>query len=334
MGLKNSSFKIILSIIILLVIFAFFFNTGSKKGNNNCSTENEFLEEGLVFQSGFEGGSVGSPNNAHEKITGIDTSFPSHNNWKKSFSEHPLFGNFNIWYEEGDASQRYARIIDDPFNSNNKVLHFWMNEPHINYDVIKKKGRIQASIVNNNNLRSFYMKQRVFLSDDFEQLESYPKKINWLTLQEFWNDATSKKFPFRVTLNLRKTVSGNGNLYFGTHAQTKEKGKWNNIWDSINKEYAVPNNQWITIETYLVEGNETEGRFVFKVTDESGNKKTIFDITGYTYHPNDPCPDGFNRFNPMKLYTSDDLIDYMSENDKTLQMYWDDFEIWANKKPL
>ena len=171
------------------------------------------------------------------------------------------------------------------------------------------------------------------MPDDFEQLKSYPKKINWLTIQEFWNDATGKEFPFRVTLNMRKTTSEKGDLYFGTHAQIKEKGKWVNIWASINEEYEVPIGEWITIETYLVEGNENEGRFVFEVTDSLGDKETIFDITGYTHHPDDPCPDGFNRFNPIKLYTSDDLIDYMTEENKILQMYWDDFEIWANKRP-
>ena len=334
MGSKNPIFKIISVILLLLIAFFFVSNMGPNKGSNKCSTDNEYLEEGLVFNSGFESGSVGTPAEAHEKITGIDKSFTSHNDWKKSFSEHPSFGNFKIWYEEKDATKSYAQIIDDPFNPDNKVLHFWLNEPHINYDVIKKKGRIQASIVNNRNLRSFYMKQKLFLTEDFEQLNFYPQKVNWMTIQEFWNDATGKEFPFRVTLNIRKIVKGEGDLNFGTHAQTKEKGKWNNIWKSVNEDYIVPVNQWITIETYLVEGNEDEGRFVFIVTDESGNKETIFDITGYTYHPKDPCPDGFNRFNPMKLYTSDDLINYMSENGKTLQMYWDDFEIWANKKPL
>ncbi len=327
--------KLFLVLVVLLAIVGFMlFNPGQKSGGGKCSTDNEFLEEGLVFHSGFEGGSKGSPEDAHEKITGVDTSFTSHNNWKKSFEEHPLFGNFKIWYEDKDATKSYAKIISEPDNEGNKVLHFWMNEPHIKYDVIKEKGRIQSSIVNNENLRSFYMKQRLFLTDDFEQVKSYPLKVNWLTIQEFWNDATGKKYPFRVTLNLRKLVKSEDELHFGTHAQTKEKGRWNDIWREENEDYVVPINQWITIETYLVEGDEETGRFVFEVTDESGKKVTIFDVTGYTHHPDDPCPDGFNRFNPMKLYTSDDLLNYMKDNGKTLQMYWDDFEIWANKKPM
>jgi len=63
------------------------------------------------------------------------------------------------------------------------------------------------------------------------------------------------------------------------------------------------------------------GRFVFFITASLGNRETTFDITGFTQHPEDPCPDGFNRFNPMKLYTSEEIISFMNQNDKTLQLY-------------
>ncbi|MBT5527930.1 MAG: hypothetical protein HN921_16950 [Bacteroidetes bacterium] len=320
-------------IVIAFLPFFNLLNVACKKEKTECVYNNQLETEELVFHSGYEGSSNGIPNDAHEKIKGIDQTFPNKSDWQKSFNEHPIIGNFKFWYEDGKPSQRYAKIIADPTASGNKVLHFWLNESSINYKVIKKKGRIQANIVNNNKLRSIYIKQRLYVHSDFEQLKTYPKKITWMTIQEFWNNASGKEFPFRVTLNIRKTITDAGDLYFGSHAQIKENGKWNNIWGSVNESYKLPIGQWITIETYVIEGGENNGRFVFEITDSLGNKETIFDITGYTQHPEDPCPNGFNRFNPMKLYTSEEIISFMNQNDKTLQLYWDDFELWVNKKP-
>ncbi|MFT6679410.1 MAG: hypothetical protein ACJAZG_002090, partial [Granulosicoccus sp.] len=39
------------------------------------------------------------------------------------------------------------------------------------------------------------------------------------------------------------------------------------------------------------------------------------------------------HFNPMKLYTSDELLNYMIANNGILQIYWDDFKLWKNHKP-
>jgi hypothetical protein len=44
-------------------------------------------------------------------------------------------------------------------------------------------------------------------------------------------------------------------------------------------------------------------------------------------------PDGVGDFNPMKLYTSKGLIDYMKSQGKTLQIYRDDYKLWKDKKP-
>jgi hypothetical protein len=318
--------------LLFLIITAISTNS-CKKDDINCIQDTSYQSEELIFQSGYEGGTQGFPSDAHEDIIGIDNTFSDKNDWVNSFSSHSNFGDFRIWYEEGKASERFAKIIDDPTSSGNHVLQFKINEPHIRYDLVKQKGRIQASILNNKNLRSIYIKQKIYLHPDFEHFKSYPDKITWMTLQEFWNNAAGKEFPFRVTFNLRKTEKGQGELYFGAHGQKKKKGKWEDLWSQVNKTFSVPTGEWLTIETYIVEGNADSGRFKVIVTDQAGIVTTVIDQTAYTYHPDDPCPDGFNRFNPMKLYTSDDLINFMTDADKTLQIYWDDFEIWANKNP-
>jgi len=57
-------------------------------------------------------------------------------------------------------------------------------------------------------------------------------------------------------LNLRKTTTSTGDFYFGSHAQIKKNGKWNNVWSSVNQLFNLPIGQWITTETFVVEGDE------------------------------------------------------------------------------
>ena len=309
-----------------------------KKKNVECDTTilaTDTISK-MIFQSGYEEGSVGSPEDAILDITGTDNSLDSLSDWTNDLEGDPNIGKFLFYYEDGKTSDRYARIIDEPGNTSNKVLHFWLDKAAISNGVGRKKGRIQSAFRENERLREVYFKQRLFLHPDFELIKNYPSKINWLTIQEFWNNSpgTDEGHVFRVTLNIRKLVSETGELYFGAHGQTqKKKKKWIDVWDATADSYPVPIGEWITIETYILEGDEQTGRFIFTVTPEGGEKTTVLDVTGYTYHPDDPCPNGFGGFNPSKIYTDDNLIDYVRGEGGTLQMYWDDFEIWKNKQP-
>ena len=59
--------------------------------------------------------------------------------------------------------------------------------------------------MDNNDLRNFYVKQKLHLHSDWNTLKEYSDKIKWLTIQEIWNDSPSDDLPFRVTLNIQKT---------------------------------------------------------------------------------------------------------------------------------
>ena len=69
------------------------------------------------------------------------------------------------------------------------------------------------------------------------------------------------------------------------------------------------------------------------ITPENEQRKVIFDVRKITHNTQDQNPDGVSDFNPLKLYTSKDLIEHMKSNGKTLQMYWDDFKLWKDKRP-
>jgi hypothetical protein len=69
------------------------------------------------------------------------------------------------------------------------------------------------------------------------------------------------------------------------------------------------------------------------IQPDGGAKSVIYDLTKITHNSKDPSPDGVTDYNPIKLYTSKELIDYMGSKGKTLQIYWDDFKLWKDKRP-
>jgi hypothetical protein len=319
--------------ILYLIILLFCSDCNSGQSEKNDQSKGE-----LIFHSGFEADSkVIIRNNGDADITGADKSFTDHNDWVESFDNHPNIGNFNLQYQGGDTTMRYAKIIPEPGNPSNNVLKFWLDAPNVG----GSKGRIQGNIYGNNGLYEFYQSVRIFLHDDFNTVKEFPKAIHWLTLAEFWNNITwsqSVPYRFRITLGIGKEAGAGNNLHFILDAQDCELfetggQKYNTIWAENNKETDVPVGSWFTLDLYYKEGNAETGKFYLAMTTGKNEKKVIFDLTRITHNTVDPQPDGVGDFNPIKLYTSKELIDFMHSRGKTLQMFWDDYSLWKDRSP-
>lgn len=299
---------------------------GGGGGGNDPSPTPEPSWGELVFQTGYEN-NVGSPLDAHQSISGADQSFTEKNDWEQNLVGHPNIDDAWIFYEGGTAAQRYAKIITDPADPANKVLHYWLGEAYIPYGTNKLKGRIQATI-DANSLYEFKMKHKLFLPEDMRTLTTTSESFRWLTIQEFWNDPVESSYPFRISVNIIKPDSG-PELRFAVAGQTKRSNEeaWDDVWRSEDTTLSIPIGEWITLETYFKEGNASTGRFSLTVTTATGEQYLVADMTNFTYHPSDPSPDGLNNFNPMKLYAPDRLISPMQQAGKALQLYWDDFEL-------
>lgn len=292
----------------------------------------------LIFQSGFEGSSRVVPRGSDADITGVDNTLTSHHDWINEFDNHPDIGNFAIQFQGGDSTMRYVKIIPEPGNHKNKVLHFWLNEPNVE----QSKGRIQANLYGNKSgLKEIYQSVRVFLPQDFNTVRTFPKEIHWLTIAEFWNNVTwqqTQPYGFRITLGIGKPTAGTSDLHFIIDAEDCQlfpdgKQKYTTIWAETNKNIPVPIGKWFTMDYYYKEGNQETGRFYLAITPEGQKKQVIFDIKNFTHNTKDPAPDGVTDFNPLKLYTSKELIAHLRSQNKTLQIYWDDFKLWKNKRP-
>lgn len=313
-----------------------------------CSAEiqqpdGEKSKEGiLLFQSGFEPGSKIKPGNnpftGDDDIIGKDNSVPPPNDWVEDLDNSKIIGRFNLQYQGGDTTQRFARIVREPGNPSNHVLHFWLNDANVG----GTKGRIQANIYGaEKGMKEFYQSVRVFLPEDFNFVRKYPQKLHWLTLVEFWNNITwSQTVPhrFRITLGIGKPVEWESDLCFILDGQDCElfadgSQKYTTLWSRTNQNVKVPVGKWFTMDYYFKEGDAQNGRFWMAIQPEGGERQVVFDVTNYTHNSGDKNPDGVTDFNPMKLYTSKQLIDFMRNNGKTLNLYWDDFKLWEGKTP-
>lgn len=300
----------------------------------------------LLFNSGFEKGSkvvhLSNSLTTDDDIIGLDLSVSEPNNWVKNIDENPGIGNFNIQYQGGDSTMRFARIVPEPGNPENSVLQFWVNQPNVD----GKKARIQANIYegynqNMDGIKELYQSVRLFIPEEMEIVKNFPDKINWFTILEVWNNIQwiDDPFPFRITVGIGKPTSDKSELHFLVGAEDYEYskgiigGRYKEIWYEMNTEIDVPIGNWFTLEYYIKEGKGNSGRFYMSIAPKGGKKQVIFDIQNYMHNTKDLNPDGITLWNPMKLYTSKSLVDYVRRKGTALQIYWDDFEIWENRVP-
>ncbi len=328
--------------LFLLLIVLINFSCGSGK---KLQSGNFLLGKGvLVFQTGFEGSSTVitdskdvpgfiTPGYEIDDIVGIDNTLPEKNDWVKDLDQNPDAGQFLIEYTGGDSTKRFVKIIPEPGNPSNHVLQFWLNDSwHASEN--QEKARIQTDIYGvKKGFREFYQTERVFLHEDFKILESYPAKIDWLTLSEFWNNewwVKDEKYGFRIGIGIGKPVAEKSELSFIIGSQ--DQG-FKNIWNADNPSVKVPIGKWFTMEYYFKEGDREQGRFYVAITADGAAKQVVCDVKGFTHNTKDPAPDGLTGYSPMKLYTSRELVAYMKAHGKTLQIYWDDFKLWRSKRP-
>lgn len=299
-------------------------------------TPNKHLKrsELLLFQSGFEDSVTIVPAGQYNhRIVGKENAL-IRSDWGGDIES--IMNRVSVTYTKGDSTQRLASIVSDPVIPNNRVLQFLIKEPWMTDTT--EKARIQCDFYGiKKGLREFTQSVRVYLPEDMRELCNYPDVINWFTIVELWNNVawrTTVPYGGRVTLGITKPVVGKGELYFKVDAQDIDRRlpadrRFKTLWLEKNTEVKVPIGEWFTLEYYCKEGDRENGRFYMAIETERGNKQTVFDVKNYTHNSLDPLPDGFTDFNPLKLYTSKEVANYMKSKNKSLQILWDDLQLWG-----
>ena len=281
----------------------------------------------LVFQTGFGGTTaITTQADGTERLSGRDDTLP-HGDFAADLATIGS-GQPRINYTGGTATQRQATIAADPANPANKTLHFVLREPYAASDG-ERKARAQVELYSlKPGLREFRQSVRVYLGAGFKLVETYPGPVNWLTIAEYWNNewwVPDEPYGFRVTVGIGKADSNTHTL--NLFVQAEDKGQIG-VWKISKPSAAVPVGQWFTLETYYREGDRDTGRFALAITPEGGTRRVLYNGRGFTHNTHDPAPNGVTGFNPLKLYTSAALVDYVHGKGGALEIDFDDYKLW------
>lgn len=105
---------------------------------------------------------------------------------------------------------------------------------------------------------------------------------------------------------------------------------WRELWTEVGSGFEVSLGEWLDVEVGYKIGDRQNGRFYMAVKRTGDNEfTTVFDITNWTYHPRSPTPVPMTAWQPLKLYTSGNIIDIVRRRGGVLQMYYDDLEIYS-----
>lgn len=292
----------------------------------------------LHFHSGFEGDIVIEPRDA--QITGFkgtDSSVPEPNDWTVHMDRPPIL-DFDVFYEQGDLSQREATIVKDPTNPDNRVLKHEIRDIHVK----NRKCRIQCQTYPEKNLRRFYYKYRFYLAKEWHTIKNWKDELSHVIENEFWSGTPWRdEYSWRLHTKIEKEEGAGKPFHFGVSAEIidwpENPGDRQTTLDTTNKQFDIPIETWITVEFYAKEGDENNGRLYYAVTPEGGEKTVIFDLVTLTTNPHDPNPDGFQFINMLKSYFRRDVITYLKSQGEIYVIYWDDFELYVpeeNYEPI
>jgi len=280
-----------------------------------------------LFKTGFEPGeATATPADAHTWMVFDNTS---------TVPPSDPFALSVFYQTPGDVTDRYARIIDDPTSAGNKVLHYWLqNAVIVSGFENHLKGRIQTGFpAPLENATEIYASQRLFIHSDMNHILNYPATADpwWIgiIIQEFWFGASWLGHPNPARISLTMYPSGDGMRLALTCDTTVD---FTLFWQAVNPEYALPVGEWITLEIGYKMGNASSGRMIVVVTEElTGKREVVFDVTNWTYNPaadevggTGPVP--LTHWNPQKLYSSDNVLNFIRDSGGVAQMYWDDFK--------
>lgn len=297
-------------------------------GTNPAAATNPWDAGELIFQSGFEGSTALAPYpKGNHRLVGADPALKL-SDWEADIARFAGTTPAIVNYTGGVESQRLATIASDPTNKANHTLRYWLKEAYAATEN-ETKARVQVDLYGiNPGLREFRQSVRVFIGREFLALERFPGPIRWLTLAEYWNNewwVAGEPYGFRITVGIGKPVAREQALNIFVEAEDKGQIR---IWEHNDPSAKVPIGKWFTLESYYREGDSRTGRFALAITPDGGKRRVIYDVTGFTHNSHDPAPNGVSGYNPMKLYTSRQVMDFTRENGKPLTIHWDDLAIW------
>ncbi len=228
-------------------------------------------------------------------------------------------GNHSIWYEAGTSTDRKAWIYKDTLRMS---LY--------NAAIGGTKGRAQLQL---SDLSATQLVQdvSVYFPSGLSAYQSYPSSNGWFTLAEYFMGALGTENRFRVTLSLVKSTASE--LYFRVSGDirtggTAGNGIWQEVWSDVYDNAPISLGNWLTLTFGLQTGDDSSGKFILDATDPITSATVrLFDITNWTYHPSATSPIPVTSYNPLKLYTSKSIIDWINSQGEVTEIVFDNLTV-------
>ncbi len=193
-----------------------------------------------------------------------------------------------------------------------------------------------------NGLQHIRIVQNLLIPLDFEwMLENTNFENTWMTLADFFN-AENNEDPwgphaFRLGLDLYKTA-GDNFFHFAIEGDVRGlnaagQPAWVESFEPIesaitigidddNNTFDIQLGEWMGFVLTVVEGGPGNGHVTLELIQDGTTHVAIDEPT----HTVDPDPmntvrDGFHYFHPIKLYTSDDIINGFNANQASCQIF-------------
>lgn len=187
-------------------------------------------------------------------------------------------------------------------------------------------SRAQMTIDLKQALDFIHTAHRMNLHPDIDYLTNYSGSIRWFTLFEMWNlrDSTQGGDPAgssRISLSLFKDSGVGQPLYWHVayeEMQPSESVKWQQKGTA-----KIPFGKWFTMDILVKRGIGTAGKVKVVITEDGGQPVTVFDINNNTIY-RDKTNLYINQWQQFKLYTSDQIMDFMRNANKQISVMYND----------
>lgn len=277
-----------------------------------------------------------------QRLSGVDRSRPDSTDLDAFEADSPHRG-LNIQTMGGDEQQRRAVITADPATLDRQALCFEIRAAN-EASALGKKGRVQCCLYGTRRYTALTQQVRLYLDGSLCLLRGWSQQAtdmltNWFIVQEYWFAPgwLGGPYPFRISLSLYWNPAEHNRIHFLVHGQPGNPdptatgyGVWlPATWEQVQRDYTVPLGRWLTLRTSYRMGDAGSGRFTYEVREDGASWETIFAIADWTYSPLSPVPVPLQHFNPIKLYTSGEVVDFLRSHGGCCRCWWSDLCIDA-----
>jgi hypothetical protein len=177
----------------------------------------------------------------------------------------------------------------------------------------------------------YHSSHRMYLGTGLTELKYYPDLIHWFGIFEIWNQVlpgVSGTGSARWGIGINKDDGSGSPLYWRLEGQYMQAGGGKQPFDPLfpevhNKTVPIPFGKWVTLDFYFKRGSGSNGAIKVTMTPDGGVTETLFNIKNHTI---DPRNSGLYpaAWQPMKLYTSKEILDWMRARGKAIDAWYND----------